>query len=397
MQAEILVLDHDPAGLDRLRDIDRLVQIERGRDQRSPQLRPRARWARTRCNRSGTRRRRRRTRCRAAARTRSATSQLRQRCASPRACLQIEAELDLGLYALQRHRVVDVGNLEPAVEGDRVVVGPFVDAHLLAHEIGHGIGASPHVLAAAESVDRDRGLMAVGDRGDDVLGAEGGVAAEEDVRQARLEGDRSTAGRPSRPKARPMSLSIQGKAFSWPTAISTSSHSIRTSGSPVGHEDAAPALVLFRLHLLEYDAGQPAAFMVNAFGARKFRIATPSRIASSFSQGEAFISAKPERTTTLTSAPPRRSEVRQQSIAVLPPPSTTTRRPIDEIWPNDTLESQSMPIWMLARRFPAPGNVEIAPARRAAADENRVVAFGDQRLEAVDAPSAYELTAESRT
>ena len=50
-----------------------------------------------------------------------------------------------------------------------------------------------------------------------------------------------------------------------------------------------------------------------------------------FSHGEAFISAKPERTTTFTSAPPRRRAVRQQSMAVLPPPRTTTRRPIDEI------------------------------------------------------------------
>src|SRR6202034_2227440 len=61
---------------------------------------------------------------------------------------------------------------------------------------------------------------------------------------------------------------------------------------------------------------------VKAFGARKFRILTSSRMASSFSHGEAFISVKPERTMTLTSAPPRRRAVRQQSIAVLPPPST---------------------------------------------------------------------------
>jgi len=71
------------------------------------------------------------------------------------------------------------------------------------------------------------------------------------------------------------------------------------------------------------------ASCVNALGAWKFRIATPSRIASSFSQGEAFISANPERTTTFTSAPPRRRAVRQQSIAVFPPPSTATRRPIE--------------------------------------------------------------------
>ena len=80
-----------------------------------------------------------------------------------------------------------------------------------------------------------------------------------------------------------------------------------------------------------------------------------SWIASSFSQGEAFISSKPERTTTLTSSPPRRRAVRQQSIAVLPPPSTITRLPILSMWPNDTDDSQSMPIWMFAAASFRPG------------------------------------------
>ena len=80
-----------------------------------------------------------------------------------------------------------------------------------------------------------------------------------------------------------------------------------------------------------------------------------SCIASSFSQGDAFISSKPERTITLTSSPPSRREVRQQSMAVLPPPSTITRLPILSTWPNETLESQSMPIWMLAAASWRPG------------------------------------------
>src|SRR5260221_498568 len=65
-------------------------------------------------------------------------------------------------------------------------------------------------------------------------------------------------------------------------------------------------------------------------------------MASSFSQGLAFISSKPERTMTFTSSPPRRRAVRQQSIAVLPPPSTITRRPIFSTWPNETEASHSM-------------------------------------------------------
>ena len=96
---------------------------------------------------------------------------------------EIEAKLDFGLDVLQRHRVLDMGHLKPAIEGDVIVVGPLVDAHFLADEIGQRIGAQARILALAEGVDRDRGLVAVGDRGDDVLRAERGVAAEEDVRQ----------------------------------------------------------------------------------------------------------------------------------------------------------------------------------------------------------------------
>ncbi len=70
----------------------------------------------------------------------------------------------------------------------------------------------------------------------------------------------------------------------------------------------------------------------------------PSWMASSFSQGDAFISSKGERTITLTSLPPRRLELRQQSIAVLPPPRTMTRLPIEVRWPNETDDSQSMPM-----------------------------------------------------
>ena len=161
----------------------------------------------------------------------------------------------------------------------------------------------------------------------------------------------STAGKPLRSKCTPASLSIQGNAFSWPTAMRTSSHSIRTSGSPVGTRRRRPRSSFAAVIFSNTTPVRRPASCMKAFGAWKFRIATPSRIASSFSQGEAFISANPERTTTLTSAPPRRRAVRQQSMAVLPPPSTTTRRPIEEIWPNDTLDSQSMPIWMFWRRF----------------------------------------------
>ena len=47
----------------------------------------------------------------------------------------------------------------------------------------------------------------------------------------------------------------------------------------------------------------------------------------------------------------------------------------------------------VARRFATSRNVEVAPARRAAADEDRIVAFADQAREAVDATFGDKLAA----
>ena len=97
---------------------------------------------------------------------------------------------------------------------------------------------------------------------------------------------------------------------------------------------------------------------------------------------------------TFTSSPPRRREERQQSIAVLPPPSTITRLPILLMWPNET-DGQPVDADMdVGGGFLAAGDVEVAAARRAGADEDRVVALGEQRLQAVDALAADELDAE---
>ena len=120
----------------------------------------------------------------------------------------------------------------------------------------------------------------------------------------------------------------------------------------------------------------------------------PSCMASSFSHGEAFISSKPERTTTFTSSPPRRREVRQQSIAVLPPPSTITRLPIlVDMAERDGRQPVDADM-DVGRGFLAAGDLELAAARRARADEDGVVALGEQRLQAVDRSPKREIDAE---
>ena len=176
----------------------------------------------------------------------------------------------------------------------------------------------------------------------------------------------SSTGMPHSSKAMPTSRSIQGKAFSWPTATSTSSHSNTCSGSPVETSWRRPFSSRTARTLSKLMPVSLPSVCRNAFGTRQSRIGMPSWIASSFSQGEAFISSNGERTITLTSLPPRRFELRQQSIAVLPPPRTMTRLPIVVTWPNDTDDSQSMPMWMFAAASLRPGIDEVAAARRAA-------------------------------
>src|ERR1700689_393239 len=51
----------------------------------------------------------------------------------------------------------------------------------------------------------------------------------------------------------------------------------------------------------------------------------------------------------------------------------------------------------VACRLPAPGDVEIASPRRAAADEKRIINLGDEAFETVDAPFGDKLTASGQS
>ena len=64
-----------------------------------------------------------------------------------------------------------------------------MDAHLLARQDHAGRRALADILALAELVDRDRRLVTMGHRPDDVLRAERRIAAEEDPRIGRAVGD----------------------------------------------------------------------------------------------------------------------------------------------------------------------------------------------------------------
>src|SRR6478735_1485 len=202
----------------------------------------------------------------------------------------------------------------------------------------------------------------------------------------------SSTGMPHSSKAMPASRSIQGNAFSWPTATRTSSHSKICSGSPVETSWRLPLASRTARTLSKLMPVSLPSVWRKAFGTRQSRIGMPSWIASSFSHGDAFISSNGDRTITLTSLPPRRFELRQQSIAVLPPPRTMTRLPIDVTWPKDTDDSQSMPIWMREAASLRPGMSR--SRRRARADEDGVPAVGEEGAHGVDPRAAAKLDAE---
>ena len=233
--------------------------------------------------------------------------------------------------------------------------------------------------------------MAVRHRPDDVLGPERRVAAEEDARIGRLHGDRVDLRHVPFVEFEADVALDPGERILLPDrhqhVVAFDVH-IRLAGR---HQIAAALRVVLRLHLLEHDAGELAVVVREFLRHQEIEDRDAFALRVLLLPGLAFISSKPERTTTFTSSPPRRREVRQQSIAVLPPPSTITRLPIFVDVAERNADSQSMPIWMLALGFLAARNVQLAAARRAAADEDRVIIFRQQRLQAVDALAQPQL------
>ena len=116
--------------------------------------------------------------------------------------------------------------------------------------------------------------------------------------------------------------------------------------------------------------------------------------ASSFSQGEAFISSKPgahDDFHVFAAEALRRAAAVHRGVAaaqddhaladLFDVPERDAREPVDADVD-------------VGGRFLAARNVEIAPARRAGADENRVIVFGEQRFQAVDALARAEIDAD---
>ena len=78
----------------------------------------------------------------------------------------------------------------------------------------------------------------------------------------------STTGMPDWSNSMPQSFSIQGKAFSWPTATSTSSHSKCWSGSPVGFRLRRPLSSNFAATFSNVTPVSLPFWCVNSLGTR---------------------------------------------------------------------------------------------------------------------------------
>src|SRR5581483_335760 len=190
----------------------------------------------------------------------------------------------------------------------------------------------------------------------------------------------------------PRSRSTQGKAFSCPTAISTSSHSKVTSGSPVGTSLRLPrASVSARV----FSNSMPVSFPLScrkAFGLSQFKILTPSCSASSFSHGllHFLVAGAHDHLDVLAAQPARAAAAIHRGVAAAEHDRALAdfadMTEIDGCEPVDS-EMCFRRDFIPARQF------QVAPARRAATDEHRVVVI-QQRTQRIDAAIADELHAE---
>ena len=187
MQANIFVLDHDPAGLELARHIQVLGQIQRWRFQVGAQQ-----WLvliggeadavhgadvhtgitldAGRLGKHGLH-----------IAVQAAPGLLESRC-------RVKAEFDLHPDIGQRHLGLGPGHLEARVVRGVVVVAPLMNTHLGGHQIGHGVGPAGDVFAMQKTVYGHRRLMPVRHRRDDVFWAKSRVASKKHLRQAGLKG-----------------------------------------------------------------------------------------------------------------------------------------------------------------------------------------------------------------
>jgi hypothetical protein len=164
------------------------------------------------------------------------------------------------------------------------------------------------------------------------------------------------------------------------------------SGHVGGHEDTVPALVFFRSHFLEYDSSQAAGGMREHLGCEEIhdRDAFADRVFLFPRRGLRLIEAGAHDDLDVGAAATRLSTAVHGRVAAAEHDDAPADR--RDIAKRNVRKSVDADV-DVARCFAAPRNIEVAPSRRSAADEDRVVAFVDQTSETVDATLSDELAA----
>ena len=261
-----------------------------------------------------------------------------------------------------------------------------MNPHFLAHQIGHRRRTQTRVLAATEGVNRNRRLVTVRDRGNDVLRPECGIAAEEHRRQARLKSEGIELGQAVAAELHAGIRIDPGKGVLLSHRdqhiVAVDAH-VRFAGR---RQDAAAAFIPGGGDLFEGHARQLSVVVKKSLGdvVVQDRDAFPHRVLLLPGGGLHFLEAGAHDDLDVHAAQPKRraAAIHRRISAAEHDDAAPDRMRMAERHAGEPVDADAY----VRRGLLAPGNREIAAARRAAADEYGVETFVQQRFQAIDPP-----------
>ena len=269
-----------------------------------------------------------------------------------------------------------------------------MDAHFLADDVDHGSRTIVNVETRTEIIDRQGGIVSMRHRPDDVLWAKRRVAAEEHARVGRCHRCGIDLRHVPFVELNPdVALHPRECVFlaDRDKHVIARQVLIRLAGR---NEVAAPLGVVFGFHLLEQNAGEPTVFVREFL--RHEKIQNWNVLVHGvllFPRGRLhFLEARADDHLDVLAAEPARGAAAVHCGVAAAEHDDAFSDPID-VPEGDGGEPVDADVDVRRGLFAA-GDVEIATARRAAADEDRIPTLGQQRLEAVDALAATKLDPE---
>src|SRR5580692_5026558 len=279
------------------------------------------------------------------------------------------------------------------IERDLIIVGPFVNAHLLAGDGNLWRRPDIDVLAAAEAIDRDRSFAAVRHRPDDILRSERSIAAEENLRIGGRHGlwidlrhvplVELNAAIAFDPRKRIFLADGDQDIIAWNMLV----------GLAGRHQIATPLGIAHRFHLLKHHASELAAVVGEFLGHEEIENwnVLVHRILLLPGGCFHFLEAGTnDHLHVLATEPARRAAAVHCRIAAAKNDDALADR--GDVAERNARQPIDADVDVFGS-FLAAWNIEIAAAWRAAADKDGVVILGEQRLHAVDALIADKLDA----